>query len=152
MRMAMLKKTRMAPREETHEMMKLLPDVPCLLYLPPFRPQDGGVDLQGRRMQRVAPYSQNLSNQMGIYQDTRTDWARFLQDRIGRRPWLHSRSKVRISHEDHVCFILRASIGKRYRTKKERLRFEKEGPPHLPDGSLDYSESQSICFAERAHV
>ncbi|KAJ7101407.1 hypothetical protein B0H15DRAFT_927204 [Mycena belliarum] len=30
--------------------------------------------------------------------------------------------------------------GKRYKTKKERLRIEKEGPPYLPDGSLDYSE------------
>ncbi|KAF7760715.1 hypothetical protein Agabi119p4_10124 [Agaricus bisporus var. burnettii] len=32
--------------------------------------------------------------------------------------------------------------GKRYKTKKERLRFEKEGPPYLPDGSLDYSEME----------
>ncbi|KAG1719558.1 uncharacterized protein EDB91DRAFT_1180441 [Suillus paluster] len=30
--------------------------------------------------------------------------------------------------------------GKRYRTKKERLRIEKEGLPHLHDGSLDYTE------------
>ncbi|EIN06520.1 hypothetical protein PUNSTDRAFT_46008 [Punctularia strigosozonata HHB-11173 SS5] len=28
--------------------------------------------------------------------------------------------------------------GKRYKTKKERLRIEKDGLPHLPDGSLDY--------------
>ncbi|KAK7039306.1 Bromodomain-containing 7 [Favolaschia claudopus] len=28
--------------------------------------------------------------------------------------------------------------GKRYKTKKERLRIEKDGPPYLPDGSLDY--------------
>ncbi|TFK38571.1 hypothetical protein BDQ12DRAFT_666267 [Crucibulum laeve] len=32
--------------------------------------------------------------------------------------------------------------GKRYRTKKERLRFEREGPPYLPDGSLDYTEME----------
>ncbi|KAF9448690.1 hypothetical protein P691DRAFT_729247 [Macrolepiota fuliginosa MF-IS2] len=32
--------------------------------------------------------------------------------------------------------------GKRYKTKKERLRFEKEGPPYLPDGSLDYTEME----------
>ncbi|KAI0313522.1 hypothetical protein OF83DRAFT_1141054 [Amylostereum chailletii] len=32
--------------------------------------------------------------------------------------------------------------GKRYRTKKERLRFEREGPPHAPDGSLDYGEME----------
>ncbi|KIK96978.1 hypothetical protein PAXRUDRAFT_825417 [Paxillus rubicundulus Ve08.2h10] len=32
--------------------------------------------------------------------------------------------------------------GKRYRTKKERLRFEKEGPPYHPDGSLDYAEME----------
>lgn len=32
--------------------------------------------------------------------------------------------------------------GKRYRTKKERLRIEKEGLPHLHDGSLDYTEME----------
>jgi len=32
--------------------------------------------------------------------------------------------------------------GKRYKTKKERLRFEKEGPPYSADGSLDYAESK----------
>ncbi|KXN92485.1 Bromodomain-containing protein 7 [Leucoagaricus sp. SymC.cos] len=40
--------------------------------------------------------------------------------------------------------------GKRYKTKKERLRFEKEGPPYLPDGSLDYTEMEdpfSVLFA-----
>ncbi|KAF9002197.1 hypothetical protein BDQ17DRAFT_1426149 [Cyathus striatus] len=37
--------------------------------------------------------------------------------------------------------------GKRYRTKKERLRFEKEGPPYLPDGSLDYTESTGGPFS-----
>ncbi|CAK5277964.1 unnamed protein product [Mycena citricolor] len=30
--------------------------------------------------------------------------------------------------------------GKRYKTKKERLRFEKDGPPFRNDGSLDYTE------------
>ncbi|KAI6141725.1 hypothetical protein BKA82DRAFT_1006559 [Pisolithus tinctorius] len=32
--------------------------------------------------------------------------------------------------------------GKRYKTKKERLRFEKEGPPYYPDGSLAYAEME----------
>ncbi|KAI6043621.1 hypothetical protein EDC04DRAFT_2562485 [Pisolithus marmoratus] len=32
--------------------------------------------------------------------------------------------------------------GKRYKTKKERLRFEKEGPPYHPDGSLAYAEME----------
>ncbi|KAF4622126.1 hypothetical protein D9613_009462 [Agrocybe pediades] len=32
--------------------------------------------------------------------------------------------------------------GKRYRTKKERLRFERDGPPFLADGSLDYTEME----------
>ncbi|KAG6842713.1 hypothetical protein H0H93_003705, partial [Arthromyces matolae] len=32
--------------------------------------------------------------------------------------------------------------GKRYKTKKERLRFEKEGPPIHADGSLDYTEME----------
>ncbi|KAJ6632200.1 hypothetical protein B0H10DRAFT_1865520 [Mycena sp. CBHHK59/15] len=30
--------------------------------------------------------------------------------------------------------------GKRYKTKKERMRVEKDGPPYRPDGSLDYNE------------
>ncbi|OBZ72828.1 hypothetical protein A0H81_06717 [Grifola frondosa] len=32
--------------------------------------------------------------------------------------------------------------GKRYRTKKERLRMEKGGPPYAADGSLDYTEME----------
>ncbi|KDR66932.1 hypothetical protein GALMADRAFT_1137065 [Galerina marginata CBS 339.88] len=32
--------------------------------------------------------------------------------------------------------------GKRYKTKKERLRIEREGPPFLADGSLDYTEME----------
>ncbi|KAJ7653368.1 hypothetical protein B0H17DRAFT_1268260 [Mycena rosella] len=32
------------------------------------------------------------------------------------------------------------SSSKRYKTKKERMRVEKDGPPYLPDGSLDYNE------------
>lgn len=31
--------------------------------------------------------------------------------------------------------------GKRYKTKKERMKIEKEGPPTNADGSLDYPES-----------
>lgn len=36
--------------------------------------------------------------------------------------------------------------GKRYKTKKERLRFEKEGPPYCADGSLDYAESKPLIY------
>ncbi|KAJ8474879.1 hypothetical protein ONZ45_g15800 [Pleurotus djamor] len=32
--------------------------------------------------------------------------------------------------------------GKKYKTKKERLRVVKEGPPYAPDGSLDYSQME----------
>ncbi|KAF9488029.1 hypothetical protein BDN71DRAFT_1457773 [Pleurotus eryngii] len=32
--------------------------------------------------------------------------------------------------------------GKKYKTKKERLRVEKEGPPYAADGSLDYSQME----------
>ncbi|KAI9440279.1 hypothetical protein F5148DRAFT_1258736 [Russula earlei] len=32
--------------------------------------------------------------------------------------------------------------GKRYRSKKERLRMEKGGPPYATDGSLDYAEME----------
>ena len=34
-------------------------------------------------------------------------------------------------------------VGRRYRTKKERLRMEKAGLPYCPDGSLDYGERTS---------
>ncbi|KAI0773069.1 hypothetical protein BD413DRAFT_311580 [Trametes elegans] len=32
--------------------------------------------------------------------------------------------------------------GKRYRTKKERMRFERTGPPYTAEGSLDYTEME----------
>ncbi|KAJ2912796.1 hypothetical protein MD484_g7631, partial [Candolleomyces efflorescens] len=32
--------------------------------------------------------------------------------------------------------------GKKYKTKKERMKIEKEGPPILPEGSLDYTEME----------
>ncbi|THH15407.1 hypothetical protein EW146_g5058 [Bondarzewia mesenterica] len=32
--------------------------------------------------------------------------------------------------------------GKRYRTKKERMRMERGGPPFAPDGSIDYAEME----------
>lgn len=38
-------------------------------------------------------------------------------------------------------FLMPDHPGKRYRTKRERLRIEREGPPYRTDGSLDYSES-----------
>ena len=34
------------------------------------------------------------------------------------------------------------SAGKKYKTKKERLKVEREGPPTLADGSLDYTEME----------
>ncbi|PCH34908.1 hypothetical protein WOLCODRAFT_133656 [Wolfiporia cocos MD-104 SS10] len=33
--------------------------------------------------------------------------------------------------------------GKRHRTKRERIRMEKGGPPYCPDGSLDYTELEN---------
>jgi len=33
--------------------------------------------------------------------------------------------------------------GKRYKTKKERLKIEKDGPPYRADGSLDYTACES---------
>ncbi|KAG6878907.1 hypothetical protein C0992_006787 [Termitomyces sp. T32_za158] len=41
----------------------------------------------------------------------------------------------------HTMLALKLK-GKRYKTKKERLRFEKEGPPLHTDGSLDYPEME----------
>lgn len=51
----------------------------------------------------------------------------------------------------YFLLLLRCSLnitGKRYKTKKERMRVEKDGPPYLPDGSLDYHEGAclSTCF------
>ncbi|KAH7907594.1 hypothetical protein BJ138DRAFT_1070003 [Hygrophoropsis aurantiaca] len=44
---------------------------------------------------------------------------------------------------DWAALMLTLKIrGKRYRTKRERLRIEKEGPPYCPDGSLDYFEME----------
>jgi len=42
--------------------------------------------------------------------------------------------------------------GKRYRTKKERMRVERDGPPLLADGSLDYTESMARLFKEYQHI
>ncbi|KAI0049095.1 hypothetical protein FA95DRAFT_1489827 [Auriscalpium vulgare] len=41
----------------------------------------------------------------------------------------------------HLMLALKLK-GKRYRTKKERLRMERGGPPFAADGSLDYSEME----------
>ena len=51
----------------------------------------------------------------------------------------------------HTSSIETVCTGKRYRTKKERLRFEKEGPPYHADGSLDYAESEFICLFRKCH-
>lgn len=45
-----------------------------------------------------------------------------------------------------------ASIGKRYKTKKERMRIEKEGPPFRSDGSLDYYQSELVFFVDLSCV
>lgn len=49
----------------------------------------------------------------------------------------------------HYSSTNTACIGKRYKTKKERLRFEKEGPPYHTDGSLDYAESEFISLSRK---
>lgn len=36
---------------------------------------------------------------------------------------------------------IHTQTGKRYRTKRERQRFERDGPPLHPDGSVDYTQS-----------
>lgn len=47
-----------------------------------------------------------------------------------------------------MCEVLSVSCqanlfaGKRYRTKKERMRMERGGPPVAADGSIDYPESE----------
>lgn len=37
-------------------------------------------------------------------------------------------------------------LGKKYKTKKERLRIEKSGLPLSADGSLNYWEGDPFCF------
>ncbi|KAI0300709.1 hypothetical protein B0F90DRAFT_1722600 [Multifurca ochricompacta] len=44
-------------------------------------------------------------------------------------------------YKDGVMLALKFK-GKRYRSKKERLRMEKGGPPYAADGSLDYAEME----------
>lgn len=53
-------------------------------------------------------------------------------------------------HESSLLLIFIA--GKRYRTKKERMRIEKVGPPYQADGSLDYGEStyDPTCLASKS--
>ena len=44
-----------------------------------------------------------------------------------------------------ACFSSEELVsGKRYKTKKERMRIERDGPPLLQDGSLDYTESRAL--------
>ena len=40
-------------------------------------------------------------------------------------------------------------LEKRYKTKKERLRMERDGPPFLADGSLDYTESELFLLTKQ---
>jgi hypothetical protein len=48
-------------------------------------------------------------------------------------------SRVLLLLYDLIIFL--RCKGKRYRSKKERMRMEKGGPPYAADGSLDYAES-----------
>jgi bromodomain-containing protein 7 len=48
--------------------------------------------------------------------------------------------KLRGTSLFHRFHSTKPYTGKRYKTKKERLRVEKEGPPYRPDGSLNYEE------------
>lgn len=56
--------------------------------------------------------------------------------------------KLKSTILSHPCFDIILSmftsllLEKRYKTKKERLRMERDGPPLLADGSLDYTESE----------
>ena len=44
----------------------------------------------------------------------------------------------------HIAVKVNIYAGKRYRTKKERMRIERSGPPYALDGSLDYTEGPLI--------
>ena len=49
-----------------------------------------------------------------------------------------------------ISFIFTSLLlEKRYKTKKERLRMERDGPPLLADGSLDYTESEPFLQKRR---
>ncbi|KAG9312461.1 hypothetical protein JVU11DRAFT_6845 [Chiua virens] len=64
-------------------------------------------------------------------------------DAAGRMPGVKDGVGVFPPGSDWAELMIALKIkGKRYRTKKERLRFEKEGPPYHPDGSLDYTEME----------
>ena len=59
-----------------------------------------------------------------------------------------SSDRVYPFHNPNHCPFLRCK-GKRYRSKKERLRMEKGGPPYAADGSLDYAESRFLGMPPR---
>jgi bromodomain-containing protein 7 len=71
------------------------------------------------------------------------------KDGVGAFPpgsdWAEMMVQLKIKGVLYINFVVtRNSMdipGKRYKTKKERLRIEKGGPPYAADGSLDYSES-----------
>lgn len=62
-----------------------------------------------------------------------SDWARIMLELK-----LKGAKSVAFWHE----MYLSDTTDKRYKTKKERVRIEKEGLPHRSDGSLDYYESE----------
>jgi len=59
-----------------------------------------------------------------------------------------SSDRVLPLHDPNHSLFLRFK-GKRYRSKKERLRMEKGGPPYAADGSLDYAESGFLGIPSR---
>ena len=65
-----------------------------------------------------------------------SDWAKTV---------LALKLKSTILYFIHLCFLMHVFLlllEKRYKTKKERLRMERDGPPLLADGGLDYTESE----------
>ncbi|KAI9449353.1 hypothetical protein BJY52DRAFT_1192631 [Lactarius psammicola] len=101
-----------------------------------------GPDTPGRRSPSVASASvpppnrrgRNAAKKEGITETLESD---------GHLPGFKDGVGVFPPGSDWAEVMLALKLkGKRYRSKKERLRMEKGGPPYAADGSLDYAEME----------
>jgi hypothetical protein len=118
---------------------------------PSVQPQPTGLGrrgLRGTQSKRISTAPSNAKAETGVPQDQIIDGrlpGSF--DGVGAFPpgcaWAKMIVELKIKGQLSPLLLfqrvyLRCSTGKRYKSKRERLRIEKEGPPYHLDGSLDY--------------